>query len=93
MAQRRYPAAQWKRKHLWELQHRFGETYKDCLSGWSAAAKTFLKRYQAIERMLVDLPITAGEMSLEVLEWQFRNGMSILAVIEENDLYEWVEVR
>ena len=31
-------------------------------------------------------------MSLEVLEWQFRNGMSILAVIEENDLYEWVSI-
>ena len=91
--QLRYPAIRWKAEHKRMLENRFGDTYRDCLSGWSAAAKEFLRRYQAVERLIVDVPFTAGEFTLEVREWGFRNGMSVLRCIEENDLYEWVEVR
>lgn len=93
MAQQRYPAIRWKAERKRMLERRFGETYRDCMSGWSAAAKDFLKRYQAVVRMLEDLPFTAGEFTLELTEWKFRNAMSVLAVIEENELYEWVEVQ
>ena len=93
MSQLRYPAIRWKAERKRMLKDRFGETYTDCLSGWSAAAKEFLKRYQAVERMVEDMRFTAGPITLELADYRFNNAMSVLRCIEENELYEWVEVR
>ena len=91
--QLRYPAIRWKAERKRMLEKRFGDTYNDCLSGWSAAAKEFLRKYQAVERLIVDTPFTASEYVLELRDWRIRNAISVLRCIEENELYEWTEVR
>ncbi len=87
----RYPAVRWKAEHKWELQDKFGAVYEDCMSPWSVKCIEFMDRYKAAVRLIEEVRFNAGPIMLEVMEWKFRNALSILRLMVENDLYEWRE--
>lgn len=87
----RYPAVRWKAERKWELQDKYGEVYKDCMSPWSEKCNEFMNRYKAAIRLIEDVRFSAGWATLELAEYKFRNALSILKLMVENDLYEWRE--
>lgn len=91
MAAIRYPALRWKSERKAELQQTFGEVYRDCQSPWSEKCNEFLTRYKAAVRLIEDVRFSAGWVTLELTEYRFRNVMSILKLMVEDDLYEWRE--
>ena len=91
LSEPRYPSLRWKIDSLHSLERRFGETYCDCQKAWNTSCQRFMDKYKETERLIRDLPRTAGWMSRELAEYKFWVNMDLLKRIEENELYEWVE--
>ncbi len=89
LAEPRYPAVRWKNHSGRELEHRFKATYCECQKVWNSSCRRFMDKYKETERLIEDLPITAGWMTRELAEYRFLANMDLLRRIEENELYEW----